>query len=261
LFYIAEHIAQAIAIDDNQLLNRRKHMKTLITLLTLMLFLSCNKGGDGGIGLDGKKYDHEDEAYAAITAMNEEKGANRYSLVKLKTLIHNHIVVYDSKDGEYEAWDIGGYRVGLGPKDTYERIKTDGRYKDLDAQPFDFFWDGDDDLLFSEIAAAKKDLEAMGASIEESNTQTLAEIYSANFGLSEVRAFEVAKLSKTYAKIKRSLTATEKDVFSNKLLGMGYKEVNHALLNGSGYDELLDRAADLNGISPEAVNVILKEML
>jgi len=131
-------------------------MKALIILLTLtFITVGCNKGGAGGVGLDGKKYNHEEEAYAAIDAMNDEKGANRYSLIKLKTLVYNHIVVYDTKDGKYEAWDISNYRVGMGPHHTYERIKTDGRYKDLDVQPYDFYWDGDEDILFSQIASGE----------------------------------------------------------------------------------------------------------
>ncbi len=237
-------------------------MKLLFLILTLLL-VSCNKGGDGGYGLDGKFYDHEDEAYAAINQMNLKKGDNRYTLIKLETLKWNHIVVYDSYEGKYEAWDISGYMVGMSEDITYDRIKEDGRYKDLEATPNNTFWDDSTDTLFSQIDSFRKDLEKIGASIEETDINSLSQTLIANFSLSEDRAVEMAKIFKTYDKIssKRSLTEKEKDTFSQKLLGINYKHLNQALRSGEGYDSLLQRAAELNNISPEQVNEILNQVV
>jgi hypothetical protein len=117
-------------------------------------------------------------------------------------------------------------------------------------------------VIFSENQTSIKDLEAIGAQMEDYGHQELSEKLTAEYGLSVDRAKNVAKSIQAYKKIttKRSLTAKEQDFFSQNLLGVDYKKVSASFTSGEGMDELLERAADVNGTSPEQVSAIINEV-
>ena len=131
-------------------------------------------------------------------------------------------------------------------------------------------WDDEDDNfrfrdnleIFSEANASPKDLEALGANLEAFQNQNLGETLAINFGLSVERSEKIARLITQYRKLstKRALTPTEKNYFSHELLGTDYENAYNSLTSGENLDNLLEKAADINGTSPEAVSTILSEI-
>ena len=119
--------------------------------------------------------------------------------------------------------------------------------------------------LFSENTASPKDLELMGAKVEDNNAVSVGERLAAQYGLSQERSQEVAKTMAVYNKLitKRALTAQEKNQFSNTLLGVDYNAAEKGLKSGDAndFDALMEKAAETNGTSPEAVSAIIKDMI
>ena len=120
-------------------------------------------------------------------------------------------------------------------------------------------------VLFSETVGSLKDLELMGSRVEENNALDLGEKLSAQYGLSEERGLEVAKTVSIYNKLtsKRALTPREMDKFTNKLLGVNYKDAEKGIKSGDQdeFNALMEKAADVNGTSPEAMTEIIKDMV
>ena len=88
------------------------------------------------------------------------------------------------------------------------------------------------------------------------------------FGLSEERSLEVAKLVSNVSKIKknRGVTSRDLDAFSQKPLGFNVDEALKAyekLAQGEGqnWEELMERAAQTNDISPESMKEIISSQL
>ncbi|MFI5390514.1 MAG: hypothetical protein ACHQYQ_04060, partial [Bacteriovoracales bacterium] len=117
---------------------------------------------------------------------------------------------------------------------------------------------------FSQSSDTIKDVEALGANIESSRFENLAENLESNYGLSEERAQAVAKNLSAYQRLssKRSLTEKERNFFSNEVLGVSFKDAKNALTSGNTEDlnKLLESAALKNGTSPEQVSSILNEI-
>jgi hypothetical protein len=123
-------------------------------------------------------------------------------------------------------------------------------------------------MVFEEGNSDKKDLEKIAAEMEGAEVSEVAENLVAKFGLSEERAGEVAKLQNAYSKIssKRSLTKKDQDTLTKELLGTDFASAQNALeghLSGDSdkMDELLDKAAEINGTTPEHMTEILGDVL
>jgi hypothetical protein len=117
---------------------------------------------------------------------------------------------------------------------------------------------------FSEASDSIKDVDLIGANIENVRAEKLEEALSATYGLSTERAQVVAKNISAYQKLtsKRSLTEKEKNFFSTEVLGVSFKDAQNALTSGNSEDlnKLLENAALKNGTSPEQVSAILNEI-
>ena len=117
---------------------------------------------------------------------------------------------------------------------------------------------------FSEGSTASKDLELMGSKIEDGNAEEMGENLSNKYGLSVDRGQEVAKTMAAYNKLvsKRALTSREENQFSNSLLGVNYNTAKDGLTGGDqeDFDSLMERAAKVNGTTPEQVGAIVNEM-
>ena len=127
----------------------------------------------------------------------------------------------------------------------------------------DFFYQKDSGELFSEKGQVSKDLESMGAKAQLSDTKELSSRLSAEYGLSEKRAEKVAKLVSQYQNLssKRSLSSSEQNYFSRELLGVDYNKALQAMTkNQDEQNELLEKAAEVNGTSSEQVSSIISEM-
>jgi hypothetical protein len=116
--------------------------------------------------------------------------------------------------------------------------------------------------LYSENSSGPKDLEAIGANLEGQTAEKLGDKLTTEFGLSADRARAVAKNILAYNKIssKRSLTNREKNFFSNELLGTNFDQVMDSFSSGEGMEDLLDRAAEVNGTTPEQVSTIINSL-
>ena len=122
-------------------------------------------------------------------------------------------------------------------------------------------------LLFAFIESYK-DLEGMGAKKEFIEIENSAANFQSQFGLSEERSFEVAKIVNAYNKIgkKRALTTKDRNIFTHSLLGVDYKSSKKALESHIQGDEnaltdILEKASDVNGISPEQVQELVGDYL
>lgn len=130
-----------------------------------------------------------------------------------------------------------------------------------------YYYNGDTNTyeLFSENATAPKDLELMGAKVEDNNAVEVGERLATQYGLSADRSQEIAKTMSAYNKLisKRALTAYEKNQFSTTLLGVDYNTAEKGLKSGDSddFDSLMEQAAETNGTSPEAVSAIIKDMI
>ena len=120
--------------------------------------------------------------------------------------------------------------------------------------------------LFEEDTPTLKDLEKVGALMEGLKIENRSNSLVENFGLSESRAYEVAKLTFFYEKIKRkrALSGRDADLVYKKILGSSYLEIKKAyneLLQGDkrGFDDALQLAAEVNQIDPESMFEIIQE--
>lgn len=124
--------------------------------------------------------------------------------------------------------------------------------------------DGEWNLL-SESATAVKDLELIGSKVEDQKANIIGEDLAAQFGLSEERAYHVAKTMAAYNRLisKRALTAREKNQFSKTLLGVDYKVAEDSIMSGDEYEynALMEKAAEFNETTPEQVSAIIKEFI
>jgi len=181
----------------------------------------------------------------------------------------------EHEDREYisddEAWDYGydGYDY---LNDSYyisyywdEEVVTEIPYF-YDVEVSDYH--GSNGLVFEEANSDKKDLEKIAAEMEGQEVSKAADSLIAKFGLSQERAIEVAKLQNAYSKIssKRSLTRKDQDTLTKQLVGTNYASAQAALedhLNGDSakMEELLDKAAEINGTTPEHMTEILGDIL
>ncbi len=115
--------------------------------------------------------------------------------------------------------------------------------------------------IFSQDTDSSKNLEAMGAKIEALEVAEMEDTLI-NYGLSTERSQKLGKLMVSYKKVKtkRGLTSREKDVFTKELTGMTFKKASETLVQ-EGYDALVEKASDINGIDPEAVKELLNEVM
>ncbi len=116
---------------------------------------------------------------------------------------------------------------------------------DLGVDGFDFATD----FYLSQDLDSKKDLENIASVIE---TEELTQ-----YGLST----KTAKMIKTLAKTagKRALTVREKDLFAKELTGMSFDKAAEMMVED--YDGLLEKAAELNETSPEAIKELINTIM
>lgn len=112
-----------------------------------------------------------------------------------------------------------------------------------------------------------KDLEKLAAIDERKVIDDKADTIEENFGLSAQRSQDVSRAIFHMNKIKnkRALSEKDYDVLTNKLLGFNYKKGKDALekyLQGEATDleDLLAKAADVNGTTPEHMTEIMGEL-
>ena len=148
--------------------------------------------------------------------------------------------------GEQGTFNISDSGVGI----SYRPTPGTGTTSSLNAA--DLGMDNVDlarDFYLSQDIDSKKDLENLASAIE---TEELT-----RYGLSTKTAKMVKNLAKTAGN--RALTAREKDMFSKELLGLSFNKAAEMMVED--YDGLIEKAAELNETSPEAVKELINNIL
>ncbi len=195
----------------------------------------------------------------------------------------NFAVFYSHDWGEHYAVDMNAYRDAMKngiPLSTFleagDQSSYDGEIYGPTSTVY-YVWESTDEgfyisdgtgMIFEERTPSNKDLELIGSFLEKKNLQAKASSLENQFGLSEKRSLEVAKLIKNINKVKknRGVTSTDLDSFSKKLLGFNVDKALKAyekLAQGEGqnWEALMEQAAQTNDISPEAMKEIISSQL
>lgn len=234
-------------------------MKKLIGMGVLALGIgltACNGGGGGGTPATA--------AESFVNNLTYSDAYNSYHLVKDPTSAGPGYIVV-SENGTTWAVDINSawrntytndlsFFIGESFKVWYD---GNGYYTDI--------WGN---LYEDSSANSAKDLEKVGAIMEKARVQNIGEQLAANYGLSETRGIEVAKLLVDYKTLqkKRSLTDSDADAFSGKLLGFSLTDAMKAYKKSSEGDatdmnKLVEEAARTNETSPEHLRDLLSGVL
>jgi hypothetical protein len=119
-----------------------------------------------------------------------------------------------------------------------------------------------------ETSTMSKDLELQGAKLQALRTMKVSEKLVTRYAFSEERALNVAKiLSVLNSKEKqKGLTRAEADSFSMEVIGVEADTITSALIESSAgednkLEDLLEIAAEKNGVSPESMRQIINDFL
>jgi len=231
-------------------------MKPFLLLMTLPFFLiSCGPKSQG------------DKIKEFVKEMNDSK---KHDMVVIKAFAGpdgESVVVYDRmascdlpgcQRSNYRAYNLDGYKKGNGESANKVVVFEDGSG----------LWYGRNGVLYDTKDSGQKDLEKVGSFIEKRNLDDFSSQLESDYGLSEKRSFEVAKLVSQFKRIKskRGLTDRDMDRFSNELLGTTYKEAKEAFTTfiqgeGEDFEGLIDRASFKNDIDPEHMKEIMGEFM
>lgn len=227
--------------------------KVLGTALAIGVIVVACGGGGGGTSLT--------YAQRWVRSLNADDPFSTYTLVKDPTSQKGYIVV--STGTEYRAVYMDGYLSSpytnyadyFNNESIWVYSSGNGYYKD--------FWGN----LYETTQSSTKDLEKAAALVEELQADKVAETLANDYGLSEKRSLQVARLTMEWNKLskKRSVTDADADAFSTQVLGFslsdGIKAVRRAEKEGKKdkLDALIERAAQTNGISPEHVNDLIEK--
>ena len=267
-----------------------KKLLSLITLVALLTFVSCGKPNDpkqiGPESLTAKQNQFITELENAkgfitpVVVKTDTEQGGEWIVVKnyshgdgLFRPVYSDQIAYNLsyyKEGEIGTFlDHGLYRGnGTGtPNDEYGMYVENSGNNNYVVE----YWTGTEgpplEVTFEEASSEIKDLEKLGNQIQEKKVQELINNLSA-YGLSDERAASVAKITYSFKKIqnKRSLSDKEMNIYTQKVLGVDYTAGKKALekhIQGDSADmeAMMERAADMNGTSPEAVTELMGEYL
>ena len=181
----------------------------------------------------------------------------------------NSFIWKNNNSGKIFYVDMSPYSGQLSTQDVMMYIEDNGIEVTPRNEPFgygsaifnDIYEDTSGNWYFSENGAAKKDLEALGASIESVEIEEIKDnLY--NYGFSSERAEKLSRLLSSYKKIKnkRGLNERERNYFTNEVLGISFKEASEALV-GDGLDSLIEKASEKNEADPEAIKELIEEIM
>jgi hypothetical protein len=126
----------------------------------------------------------------------------------------------------------------------------------------DFYYGGG--FRFSNVSVRSRDLETVAALQEEAAVKMMSVVLSSQYSLSSIRAEELATLSYRYKKLEnaRELTASEKDMFAMKALGVSMTEVERSMKgDDKTYQNLLETAAQVNRTTPEQIGQFFQDYM
>jgi hypothetical protein len=258
-------------------------VKITVAVLSVAAVTACGGGGGGGgggstgggcsIGCGGGT-----SGGGGTTVLTHAQLADKFieyawtdagidaTIVKTNTLQSNYIVVYDYDLDTYDAYWLGGFSPSM---DVYDYITANNNrmYYDLDYNGNNVYEDYYTGIQFEETSATSKDLEKVAAITQGLRIVKSAKALKAEFGLSEERAVEVARMAAKLATApKGSMTDKDYDAFSKELTGASISQFKSALDksvkgNATDMNSLVDQAAKINGVGPEHMNKIISNIL
>lgn len=238
-----------------------KAVKLVAVSIGLAILSACGGGGTGSVSTGGVVYTQDQLAAAFVDRAFGDAGINA-NLVKSNTLQYNYIVVYDKDYNAYDAYYIGDYHVGDNVS-TYITAHNSQNYYDLTSVGANQYRDYYTGVTFEETSASSKDLQKVAALKQELSVQKSAKSLKAQFGLSDERSREVARLAVQLAgSDKKSMTDKDYDGFSKELLGTSIGKFQAAMKaakegNAASMNSIIDTAAQVNGVGPEHMNQIM----
>jgi hypothetical protein len=257
-------------------------MKNFIVLGALVILTSCGgkKASDSNVSgvhpiiqytssdhsnvtVDGEEITQSGEAWIVLNGVSTDtKVGNLNKPVNPNLVIIAVTGYYFTGDSTVNFLvDLSGFtQKTYTPNDILKYIIFSPMvYEDLDSKGTLGFTDGTN-FFYSEDTQVSKDVEALGSKIESKEVESMKDGLI-SYGLSVERTEKLAKLMTSYKNIsnKRSLNASEKDSFTKELLGMSFDKAAKEMTEN--YEGLIEKAADKNGTSPEAVKEIINEML
>lgn len=157
---------------------------------------------------------------------------------------------------EYDYDTDSDYYVETGYYDTYYTTEY-----------YTYVWYEGNGFRFETGTSASKDLESIAAGAADASKGLLADAISMRYGLSEDRSLQLANLAVAWNKIEnsREMTDADKAVFSKEALGADLGQFEKAIESKakgdqSQYQSLIQKAAKLNGTSPERAEQILSDL-
>tara|TARA_Y100001954_G_C15817193_1_gene608175 strand:- start:1344 stop:2246 length:903 start_codon:yes stop_codon:yes gene_type:complete len=189
----------------------------------------------------------------AINLDDYEEG-DTWDEFRLKSIENNP--TYVSSNGNYKYFGLGSNDVTSNGDGTYT-----GDIYSVDAGKRV-------EMTFSEVQGTAKDLEKVAAFKETYKMKKMQDLLTYDFGLSEKRSENVAKLVLNWKRISknRAMSNADADAFSNSLIGVNINEATQAFkksLEGdkASFERLIEKAAEVNGTSPENMKNLLDGLL
>lgn len=178
-----------------------------------------------------------------------------------KIFLNNHFS--DPKDFEYTLLHEMGHSLGI------DHIEDEISFMNpINSFTHYGFLNNDSARVAAlfEFREFAKDLESMGSLKEAVSKDNLKLQLMDRFGLSSERSGDLSNIIFSYNKIKRkrALNSNEKNIFARKLIGVNYEEGKKALENHIQGDPrslegIIDKASEINNISPEHVSDLVEE--
>ncbi|MBF0298219.1 MAG: hypothetical protein HQK51_05840 [Oligoflexia bacterium] len=180
----------------------------------------------------------------------------------------NYCVIYNQSTGKYIAYNLINYHTGMSMEDYFNSAASSDVIDNLVPSSAGTYYSWEYKMYFEEASGAEKDLEKMGAFLQEQKIAQIGEKLSAEFGLSEERGIQIAKLSSQWGELKKRRTVTNADVhaFSKQLTGVDLNTATEAYrksLSGDSQElnNLFEKAASVNNTTPERINKIFMRLL
>ncbi|OFZ77159.1 MAG: hypothetical protein A2451_16505 [Bdellovibrionales bacterium RIFOXYC2_FULL_39_8] len=111
-------------------------------------------------------------------------------------------------------------------------------------------------------------MEKIGGIEEELKVSKMSEYLTAEFGLSEKRSTDIARLTSEWSQLSktRSMTDADANSFAVEIFGTGIDTLKNGFQKSiegdkTDLDKLIEQAAEINEISPEHMNKIVSKIL
>lgn len=214
-----------------------------------------------------------DKANLVITSLEAALPGYTLTTVKLDSARGNWAVLSATNGGpmQYVAINLDLINTGMSAAVVYSTIMSAGPTGYENVNPtgtYGNFYIGAGGNVYEETQASSKDLEKIAAVMESVKYADLSKSLVEKYGLSEERGFKVAKLASEWSRLSktRSMTDADAENFSKGVVGFKIAEAEAAytrLQNGDStqYNDLMGKAATLNGVSPEQMRSIVAEIV